>query len=207
MLWHVVDMRYVIRHGRKNEDIRLYSRNGVPMKYDAVIFDLFGTLVPLQDYGGARSAMAATLTVSSEDFSRLWNETSRMRATGYFATVEANIGYICRTLGLQLEANRITTAARIRVDFTRCTLTPRGDAVETLAQLKTAGYKIGLISDCSPDVPLLWQDTPFASLVDVPIFSCSVGFKKPDPRIYKAGMPAPGSNTPEVSLRRRWKQP
>jgi len=157
------------------------------MKYEAVIFDLFGTLVDnfaFQGYQGTLSGIASALTLPSEDFYRLWYETSHMRATGFFETVEANIEHICRTLGLQVEADRISAAARIRIDFTRRTLTPRQDAVETLARLKAAGYKIGLISDCSPDVPLLWQETAFASLVDVPIFSCAVGFKKPDPRIY-----------------------
>ena len=51
--------------------------------------------------------------------------------------------------------------------------------------LKQAGYKIGLISDCSSEVPILWPNTPFFSLVDAPIFSCAVGFTKPDPRIYR----------------------
>ncbi len=57
--------------------------------------------------------------------------------------------------------------------------------METLTLLKAASYKIGLISNCSAEVPLLWQDTPFASLVDFHIFSCKVGLRKPDPRIYR----------------------
>lgn len=44
--------------------------------------------------------------------------------------------------------------------------------------------KIGLISDCSCEIPLHWGSTPFAPLIDCPIFSCSVGLKKPDPQIY-----------------------
>jgi putative hydrolase of the HAD superfamily len=158
------------------------------MKYEAVIFDLFGTLVDsftFQDHQRMLSKMTAALTVSSEDFSRRWYETSHMRATGLFATIEANIEHICQTLGLQPEGNQISAAAQVRIDFTRGILIPQRDAIETLARLKAAGYKIGLISDCSPDVPLFWQDMPFASLVDVPIFSCAVGFKKPDPRIYR----------------------
>jgi putative hydrolase of the HAD superfamily len=42
-----------------------------------------------------------------------------------------------------------------------------------------------LISDCSPEVPVLWSKTPFAKLIDVPIFSCEVGIKKPDQEIYR----------------------
>ena len=63
-------------------------------------------------------------------------------------------------------------------------LVPRHDTLETLQELRSAGYKIGLISDCTAEVPLLWPETPFVQLIDVPIFSCAVHLKKPDPRIY-----------------------
>jgi phosphoglycolate phosphatase-like HAD superfamily hydrolase len=68
------------------------------MTYDAVIFDLFGTLVDnfaVQDYYHSLSAMAAILGVPSEDFHCLWSETARRRGTGCFATLEANIAHIC----------------------------------------------------------------------------------------------------------------
>ena len=158
------------------------------MEYDAVIFDLFGTLVdtfPFREHELMLSEMAAALSASPHDFSRLWVETFNERGTGAFPTLEANIEYICRVLALPLESARVTAVARIRVDFTRRILTPRPDAVETLAQLRVSGYKIGLISDCSPEVPLLWKDTPFSRLVDAPIFSCAVGLRKPDPRMYQ----------------------
>ncbi len=158
------------------------------MTYDAVIFDLFGTLVDLQsfqDIQRSRSAMASALSVPGDDFHRLWSETSRPRETAFFATIEANLEHICETLGLPLESDRITAATQIRLDFIRRSLTPRWGAVETLNRLRAGRYKIGLISDCGPDVAFLWRDTPLAPLVDVAIFSGTAGFKKPDPRIYR----------------------
>ena len=158
------------------------------MTYDAVIFDLFGTLVDnfsFHDYQCSLSAMAAALGVPSQDFHHLWRETARARGTGLFATIEANIEHICHRLGLHVGADRVVAATRIRLDLTRQTLTPRRDALEMLGSLKAHGYRIGLTSDCSPEVPLLWPATALAPLVDVPIFSCKVGVKKPDPRIYR----------------------
>lgn len=153
----------------------------------AVIFDLFGTLVDsfsLQEHRRVLSEMAASLGVAPDDFSRLWFETYKERGTGIFPTVEANLDHICRALGHALDPDRIAAATRLRVDFTRRSLRPRPDAIRTLAQLKAWGKKIGLISDCSPDVPLLWKDTPFHPWIESPLFSCSVGYFKPDPRIY-----------------------
>jgi putative hydrolase of the HAD superfamily len=42
-----------------------------------------------------------------------------------------------------------------------------------------------MISACSQDVPDVWDRTPLGGLFDSTIFSCSVGFSKPDRRIYE----------------------
>ena len=34
-------------------------------------------------------------------------------------------------------------------------------------------------------VPLIWRESPLAALVDVAIFSCEVGVRKPNPRIFE----------------------
>mgnify|MGYP001093111808 CR=1 FL=1 len=64
-------------------------------------------------------------------------------------------------------------------------LAPRADAVPTLARLKALGCGTGLASDCSPDVPRLFGETPLAPYIDAPFFSCTAGVRKPDPRIYR----------------------
>lgn len=157
------------------------------MEYAAVIFDLFGTLVDnfsLPEYEGVLTRMASVCSLPCKEFVHLWHTTFNERATGIFPSIDGNIQYICRRLKISPEHDRIKLAVRIRFEFTRRSLRPRDDAVETLTQLRAKGHKIGLISDCTAEVPALWQDTPFASVIDVAVFSCSVGVKKPDPRIY-----------------------
>lgn len=158
------------------------------MKYKAVIFDLFGTLIdmfPLPEYHSLLSEMASVLAISSHDFARLWLQTLNERFAGAFPTLGSNLEHICQVIGIPLEDSRIAEAVRIRRQFTRCMFRPRPGTVETLIQLKELGCKIGLVSDCSSEVPDLWPNTPFMSLVDAPIFSCVVGFTKPDPHIYR----------------------
>ena len=158
------------------------------MKYQAVIFDLFGTLVDhygsTGEYQAGLDAMAEALSVQAHDFTRLWGETYRQRNVGAFASIEANLEQICRDMSAPVEPPRIAEAVRIRLAFIQQALTPRPDAVETLERLRAAGCKIGLISNCSGDVPALWPETPFAPLVEAPVFSATAGLLKPDPRIY-----------------------
>ncbi|MCJ7605174.1 MAG: HAD-IA family hydrolase, partial [Dehalococcoidales bacterium] len=55
----------------------------------------------------------------------------------------------------------------------------------TLKTIREKGFKTALISDCSGEVPLIWDATPFGPLFDATVFSCVAGIKKPDPRIYR----------------------
>ena len=156
------------------------------MNYNAVIFDLFGTLVDdfVSSVGQMNAELAAALAVPIEPFMQLWRQTSEMRTIGAFQTVEESIEYVCRAMGVQVTAKQMTRAVGIRLRHTRRALEPRPNAVETLARLKGEGHKLALLSNCSIEIPILWEETVFANLIDHPIFSSRERLKKPDPRIY-----------------------
>ena len=155
------------------------------MKRSAVIFDLFGTLVDdFPSSAGQMTDLATALNVPSEPFLKFWGQTTEMRVLGAFQTVEASIEYVCSLLGAPLTPEQLTSAVEIRLQLIQRTLTPKPDALETLAQLKNDGYRIGLLSNCSIEIPILWPETPFDGLIDSAIFSSRERLKKPDPRIY-----------------------
>jgi len=163
------------------------------MKYDAVIFDLFGTLVDntefldlsRSEYNRTLSNVAAALSIPEPDLLRLWSETVHERDAGLFPSMEKYFRHICREIGVKADARQIANAVELRLEYLRSVLTPRNHTVETLTELKASGYRLGLISDCSSEVPLLWPETPFAALLDGAIFSCEVKLTKPDPSIYR----------------------
>jgi len=158
------------------------------MKYSAVIFDLFGTLVvtfSATEYRTLLKEMAATVGAPADDFSRLWLETSDQRWSGSFRTINANVEHICQVLNLAPDPARVQQAVALRWPVVKRSIQPRDDAVATLSRLREAGCRIALISDCSAEVAEYWPCTPFAEFIDVPIFSCTAGVKKPDPRIYR----------------------
>ena len=108
------------------------------------------------------------------------------RNQGAYASTEENIAAVCRLIGHTPTAEGLAAATRIRLAFTRSYLEPRGDTLATLAAIRESGRKLGLVSDCSIEVPTLWGETAFAPLFDMTVFSSQMGTKKPDPRMYLA---------------------
>jgi len=50
--------------------------------------------------------------------------------------------------------------------------------------LRVDGYLLGVLTDCTAEVPELWPSLPYAALVDAVTFSCDVGHRKPHPVGY-----------------------
>jgi putative hydrolase of the HAD superfamily len=156
------------------------------LKFKAVIFDLFGTLV--DDFGSSvgqmHQEMAGALAVPYEQFMQFWGQTAKMRIIGAFETVEDNIQYVCAAMKVSLQAEQIQKAVEIRMEYIRQALRPRPDAINIPSELRNQGHKIGLLSNCSIEIPILWQETAFADLFHATVFSSREHLKKPDIRIY-----------------------
>ncbi len=158
------------------------------MKYQAVIFDLGGTLSRSSvsnEYVDAARKMARVCSAPVDKFVELWFAHSTGLGTGLYATSRDYIKYVCSLMNLNVPDKAINLAASMPFSVTRQEITtPRDDAVELLSHLKSHGYKIGLVSDCGPDVPDIWPETPFAPYFNVTVFSCNVGMNKADPEIF-----------------------
>lgn len=154
---------------------------------EAVVFDLFGTLVPefsKADFFESVGGMAQVLGADRDRFEEAWRQTAEARQTGGFATVEANVRHICGSLGVDVSADAIALALDLRLELYRTWFHPRRGALETLMELKDRGYPIALVSMCAPDAPAMWRTSALAPFVDVEVFSSEVGLRKPDPAIF-----------------------
>ncbi len=160
------------------------------MKYKAVVFDLFGTLV--DNFEGARyeafyQETAALLGLDGRRFSEVWrsDRIGSLRAAGQFETFEACLCEVCRVMDVAYDPALVPQVVELRTEMTRATMVPRRDTVATLQAIQSMGLKIGLLSDCSWEVPQVWLETPMAPLVDEAVFSCKAKMKKPDLRLYE----------------------
>ena len=157
------------------------------IKLEAVIFDLFGTLVEdfMLSIGASNINLAEILGVPHEPFGQMWRQTTDMRVSGTFQSVEAAIVHVCDAINAPAAPKQLERAVRSRLQQIKGGLKPKPDAIETLTRLKQSGCKLGLLSNCSIEIPTLWPETEFGNLFDSTVFSSRERLKKPDPSIFR----------------------
>ena len=147
----------------------------------AVIFDLWDTLIDwdVERSRATEAAIAARLGADPEEFSERWRAGRSERDMGALADS-------FRAVGASEEL--VPELVELRHASFREVCVPRPGALETLEELRRRGLRLGMISVCSEEVALLWDETPFAGLFDSTVFSCAVGLRKPDPTIYRLAL-------------------
>jgi putative hydrolase of the HAD superfamily len=144
----------------------------------AVVFDLFETLV---DYDEPKSlafssAAAELLGRDIAEFHAIWRAGRAARDSGPLRDYLSSIEIVGDEADRLVELRR-TYSLRVLSE-------PRPGVTATLGELRARRLGLGLITVCSEDVVDVWEETPFAGLFDVEVFSCSCGYRKPDPRLY-----------------------
>jgi len=149
----------------------------------AVTFDLWGTLVhyDYERWQRELTSIAEVLGVPPEEFEREWKRDYHRRLV---SDLRESFERVCRSLGVN-QAGAIEDGLSLRNEVQREMFVPREDAVTTLRELHARGYLTGLITNCSSEAPALFGESTLAGLLDVEVFSCSVGLRKPDRAIYE----------------------
>jgi putative hydrolase of the HAD superfamily len=148
----------------------------------AVVFDLFETLVDYDEQKSLNfSAAAADLLGRDRDeFHTLWRAGRPARDSGPLRDYLASIGVTGGEADRLVELRRASSLGLLAE--------PRVGVIDTIAELRQRGLGVGLITVCSEDVADVWEETPFAGAFDAVVFSCSCGYRKPDPRIYELAL-------------------
>ncbi len=153
----------------------------------AVIFDFFGTLsasATRQERLAGHAEVAATLGVPVEAYAdaivRTWPERSRGRVGDFAASMRRLAGECGREIDDETCAAACAARRRTQRDLVRI----RPEAEPVLRGLTAGGLRIGVVSDCTHELPELWPELAIAAYVDAPVFSVEAGLKKPDPAIY-----------------------
>ena len=179
------------------------------MTYKYIIFDVGGTLLRwgdvslfarfLSDY--AKDIGDEQLAADSAALRRLMIETferNRHTAVGMGATEESVISFWRRTLqealalwqrpGYDDEMLEPLTQAVVNGAFDDLF----EDTLETLERLRTAGYRLGVISNWNENLPQELSRLGLDRYLDFVIVSSLVGVAKPSPEIFRLGLERAG---------------
>jgi putative hydrolase of the HAD superfamily len=152
--------------------------------YDAVIFDLFGTLVE-DVYISIYQQMAECLGLDESVFRQNWAKDYNARTTGK-AHFRESLHFLCQEFDLSVSPDLLRDITDIRVGAVRCSLqSVRPGAVEVLSELSEDGISTGLLSNAALEVVDVWRSSPLATRFDATVFSCTAGTMKPNPEIYR----------------------
>jgi putative hydrolase of the HAD superfamily len=156
------------------------------LSVDAVIVDLFGTLVaaptPTERHAAARAlARAAHVDQGAVDsfLAASWTE----RHDGHLPTIEALAARLCQATSAAATSAPAVAATLVRLAHDRLPAPP--GVVTVLQALRQRGIQVAVLSDASAEIAHVWPDTGLAAHTDTAVFSCVVGATKPAAVLYE----------------------
>lgn len=158
---------------------------------EAVLFDLFGTLIPTGSQDARirdLTSMARVLGVDHERFARRWLDTFDERVRGRMGSLEQTIERLVRELGGTPSGAAVERAASMRRTFARSLFDGGLPSLPALDTLRGAGVRLALVSDTSDETVRVWPETAFALRFEVTVFSCVEHLRKPDPRMFATAL-------------------
>lgn len=165
----------------------------------AVLFGLYNTLVPsgtLAEREAVIRAMAEDLGVDPDEYVEIVASSFDERVRGLMADMAYMLRYLARKIGGAPTERQVEAAVRRRLDFS-LSLHGATWAIPALRALKTRGFLLGVVSDCSPEVPEVWPESPLAEYFDTTSFSSQTGIRKPAAGAYRVAAAALGVRTTE----------
>ncbi len=152
----------------------------------AIIFDLYHTLTATEVTSPHGLSTATILGIEK----KLWNEhlmeKSRDRLTGKISDAYTIIKNLAHAIDPSISEKLIQEATSRRLNrFTVSLECMPADSVNALNKLKESGIKLALLSNADVIETKGWKSCPAVPYFDVVIFSCEVGYMKPEREIYE----------------------
>lgn len=155
-------------------------------KYKAVLFDLFTTLTSLKHLKDAPGRFTyEILGVPPEAWSNALFHKSRQRLIGAITDPVEIIKDVAWKIDPWISEDVLKEAVdERRIRFRYCLENPPEGVVDSLREIRNAGYKTALVSNADVIEIEAWKGSELDSCFDEIIFSCHEGFMKPDPEIF-----------------------
>ena len=161
---------------------------GLPSACTAFVIDFFGTLTKSTSdevWFQAAAASAAPLGLPAEQWRQVLTDSFVERATGALGGLSETFRTLARRCGTDPSEAALAQSCDARVRAQNAMFVFRDDAPAALQALKDQGFRLGLLSDCTSELPVAWPHLAVAPYFDTAVFSCDEGVKKPDPAFFQ----------------------
>jgi putative hydrolase of the HAD superfamily len=184
-----------------------------PVRYEAVLFDFFGTLVEYQpdrvrlEYPKSHRLLSSWgHSLTHQTFVTQWDLASadlELRAAASFeefTMADAALAF-SRTCGLQLSPDRCQELGSTFVTEWQQHIRPIDGVTDLLARLARSA-RLGIVSNTHDTamVPSILRSMGVADRFEVIVLSVSHGYRKPHPSIYRAALDHLGCPADKVAF-------
>jgi putative hydrolase of the HAD superfamily len=162
---------------------------------EVIIFDLFHTLVIAKSDETTGRNTSDLLGISGKEWNRLLWESSEHRLRHSYQDDVSIIRELAHMYDPSISEPTIRQATRSRAKrFRDCLKNPSKERVDVIRQLYERGHKMILLSNADIMEKRGWDESPFAPFFMDALFSCDIGYIKPESEAYKAALHVSQSN-------------
>lgn len=148
----------------------------------AVVFDFYGTLTDPARENRRRTVIETTAAALGVDVASYWAATSESfdrRCRGELGDTRSTLKQLAQQCGRDVDDPTLDHALTVHLQSYQELVAPHPHAVAVLAWLRSVGCRIGVLTDCSTELPEVWTETSWPSRVDAVSFSAVTGQRKP----------------------------
>jgi putative hydrolase of the HAD superfamily len=157
--------------------------------FRAVVFDLFHTLTSVTALRVPGTSTYKVLGVSREDWDAQLLLFSQNRLRGNMTDPFQIMEQMAHNIDPGIPKHVIEAAVRNRLErFEHALINVDAQTIDTLRRLKQMEKLLGLVSNADVNEISGWQKSPLQAFFDAVVFSCRVGFVKPEPEIYAVAL-------------------
>jgi putative hydrolase of the HAD superfamily len=157
------------------------------MRIRGVIFDLFHTLTGRESEWSDLPWTSDVLGIDRNQWNDLLVSRSRWRLAGEERDPYRILSALARGAVPELAEETIQSALQTRIQrFQDCFARVPAENVDTLMRIRSAGMRLGLLSNADAMERAAWDGSPLSGCFDAVIFSCDAGCVKPEREIYEA---------------------
>jgi putative hydrolase of the HAD superfamily len=166
----------------------LWTRRSRIEAIECVIIDLYSTLIEVDGAASheVRKEMAKTIGVTTTALKSAWLKTQAESNRGIYRTTEERFRAVLELVGKRESDDQLTQLAHMEHELLRTSANVFPETLSVLSDLARCGYKLALLSNCSPSVSYAINDKKLLPYFDVVKLSYEHGFLKPETEAYEA---------------------